>query len=367
MGQAHASAPCPPATNHPFLLLAQVLAGARLPESEEEWAALRAALAGVRQHLRRCGGEPRKSCAATPGRLAAAGHAPLQLWPAITNVLSPRLVPCACSDTSVEALHRELRDFVAMVVAWWEQRKKPDGAPGWGAAAAAADGGQAGSCGATPLLLPRAPEPRLPHPCAAPPSCPAGQGGAGLLKRVASAGVLLGGGGMVPLGPLGKKPCLEYLHLGGHSGLQPPQHPQVVPQATHYGGTIYAAPEIIAHPLLGGGGGSGRLPDRAAGEALGAPGAQGVVIEELNPSAHGGGGYLQALVTTTSEAQLFGQLFPPGGGEAPGSGGGGGAVHSPQAQREGSAENKEVGCGECLLVAGVCCEPLAAWAAGGAC
>ena len=43
--------PCTPlhlTTHHP-----QVLSGARLPESEEEWSALRAALASVRQHLRR--------------------------------------------------------------------------------------------------------------------------------------------------------------------------------------------------------------------------------------------------------------------------------------------------------------------------
>lgn len=59
-----------------------------------------------------------------------------------------------------------------------------------------------------------------------------------LMKRVASAGVLLGPGGVMSLPlslplPAAKKPCLEYLGLGGGS-LQPPQHPQVVPQAYGY-------------------------------------------------------------------------------------------------------------------------------------
>jgi hypothetical protein len=58
----------------------QVLAGARLPESDEEWTALHAALTAVRQHLR--------------------------------------------PDTSVERLYAELRDFVGMVVDWWGNRKK---------------------------------------------------------------------------------------------------------------------------------------------------------------------------------------------------------------------------------------------------
>lgn len=57
-----------------------MLSGARLPESEEEWQALHTALTSVRQHLR--------------------------------------------ADTSVDALHAELRDFVGMVVDWWGNRKK---------------------------------------------------------------------------------------------------------------------------------------------------------------------------------------------------------------------------------------------------
>lgn len=48
-----------------------MLSGARLPEGEEEWAALRSALTGVRQHLR--------------------------------------------SDSSVDLLLSDLKDFVAMV------------------------------------------------------------------------------------------------------------------------------------------------------------------------------------------------------------------------------------------------------------
>ena len=65
-----------------------MLSGARLPESEEEWVALRAALAALRQHLR--------------------------------------------ADSSVDQLTAELRDFVAMVVAWWENRKKGEGGNGSG-------------------------------------------------------------------------------------------------------------------------------------------------------------------------------------------------------------------------------------------
>ena len=78
--------PPPPAL--PSCPRAQVLAGARLPESEEEWSALRTALAGVRKHLR--------------------------------------------PDTSVERLHAELRDFVGMVVDWWGNRKKTEQGGLWG-------------------------------------------------------------------------------------------------------------------------------------------------------------------------------------------------------------------------------------------
>lgn len=79
-GSHAAHATCPPTRGDPC----QVLAGARLPESEEEWAALRTALAGVRQHLR--------------------------------------------PDSSLDLVVADLRDFVQMVVSWWENRKKTDAA-----------------------------------------------------------------------------------------------------------------------------------------------------------------------------------------------------------------------------------------------
>lgn len=62
--QAHPSCAC-------AMLPPQVLAGARLPDGEEEWATLRSALAGVRSHLR--------------------------------------------SDSSVDLLLSDLKDFVSMV------------------------------------------------------------------------------------------------------------------------------------------------------------------------------------------------------------------------------------------------------------
>lgn len=72
--------PASSTTVPPHPACAQVLAGARLPESEEEWGALLAALTSIRQHLR--------------------------------------------PDTTVEHLFAELRDFVGMVVDWWGNRKK---------------------------------------------------------------------------------------------------------------------------------------------------------------------------------------------------------------------------------------------------
>lgn len=147
---------------------AQVLSGARLPESEDEWAALRAALGGVRQHLR--------------------------------------------ADSSVDLLFDELRDFVGMVVSWWEDRKKNEkGEGGGGQACAVVPRGRAASGGccrcrsARPLTAP-----------ALPLATPAGQQVV-LLKRVASAGMLLG--------PLAKKGCMEFLQLapqgaGGMAGHQ---------------------------------------------------------------------------------------------------------------------------------------------------
>lgn len=247
----------------------KVLAGARLPESEEEWAALRAALTGVRQHLR--------------------------------------------PDSSVDLIMAELRDFVQMVVSWWENRKKTD---------------NAGS-------------------------------GAMLLKRAASAGLLLGGGmgASVALGPPAKKPCLDYVQLG------PPHHP---PAPALYSGTLYAAPEIVPVPLLTGSGGSGRLPDRLP--LVGGSGAlDELAVAGENGTQHGGSGYLQhlqsaPLQSAPTDSQLFGQLFQPGGGpdgpavpgvaaahthsprdqlEAAAAAAAGGAVvaYRPQSPREGSADN----------------------------
>ncbi|KAL4448314.1 hypothetical protein ABPG75_005533 [Micractinium tetrahymenae] len=225
----------------------KVLAGARLPEGEEEWTALRAALASVRQHLR--------------------------------------------PDSSVDLILGELRDFVAMVVSWWENRKKTDNA------------------GSSAMLL----------------------------KRAASAGLLLGAGAgaSVALGPPAKKPCLDYIQLG------PPHHP---PAPTLYSGTLYAAPEIVPVPLLTGAGGSGRLPDRLP---LGPPQGSNAAVEELgvpgeNGTQHGGSGYLQHLPPGPTDSQLFDQLFQPGAppagpaapaGAAPHAAG----THSPRAQLEAAA------------------------------
>lgn len=199
---------------------------------------------------------------------------------------------------------------------------------------------------------------------------PGGMNGVHLMKRVASAGMLL-----APF-PLGKRPCLEYAHLAAAAQHdQPLHHPQAPPYPAGGGATYYAAPEIVPVSLLTGGG-SGRLPPppgRAA--AAGAPVIQ--ELPQLDGSTHGGGGYLQHL-TSGSDANLFGQLFPGGGGpgaaaaagrssESPrdqlpapgrldgsdmlpqleaglanGGAGGGYFPQSPRGRREGSAENNEV-------------------------
>lgn len=155
-----------------------------------------------------------------------------------------------------------------------------------------------------------------------------------LLKRAASAGLLLGGGmsASMALGPPAKKPCLDYVQLG------PAHHP---PGPTLYSGTLYAAPEIVPVPLLTAGGGSGRLPDRlplAAGsgalDELAVPGADG--------TQHGGSGYLQHLQSAPTDSQLFDQLFQHGAGPAGPAGPGAamphaGGVHSPREQLEAAA------------------------------
>lgn len=207
--------------------------------------------------------------------------------------------------------------------------------------------------------------PHTHHPPNHPPSrSPSPAGGNGMLmKRVASAGMLL-----APLGlPLSKKVCLEYAPLAPGQHL-PGQHfhpalpsPAQQPQYHHHGGSVYAAPEIVSHPLLGGGGGSGRLPDRLLPSPAAGAGADGDLQaqqqQQHNGTMHGGGGYLQQLTSTTSDLQLFGQLFGGGGGDGRGSqspredmqGNGTGLLDAgadgyqlPEAQREGSAENKEV-------------------------
>lgn len=82
--QAHPSCAC-------AMLPPQVLAGARLPDGEEEWATLRSALAGVRSHLR--------------------------------------------SDSSVDLLLSDLKDFVSMVsVALFAQCASMCISPSWHAA-----------------------------------------------------------------------------------------------------------------------------------------------------------------------------------------------------------------------------------------
>ncbi len=226
--------------------------------------------------------------------------------------------------------------------------------------------------------------PPLHAPCAH-----AGGSAAGLqlMKRAASAGMLL-----APF-PLGKRPCLEYMHLAAaahHDQLlhhpPGPMHPGGFPGAAGggagagpHGGTYYATPEIVPVPLLAPGGGSGPLPPLRREGVAGAP-----VFEEMpqhngNPTVHGGGGFMQQLAGN-SEAELFGELFPGGGdagagaaaaghgsqsprdqqpGRRDGSGvlpplaggmanggmanGGGYLPQSPHDRREGSAENKEVG------------------------
>ena len=191
----------------------------------------------------------------------------------------------------------------------------------------------------------------------------------GLMRRVASAGLMLQGAGMGGMPPA-KKQCLEYVQLA------PP------PQTTVYQSTIYAAPEIVAHQLLGAGG-SGRLPDRLplspGGELAVVPAAaqppqqplqQQPAQQQHEGSGHGGGSYLQHL-TGSGDPQLFGPWFPgdAGGGEgdatsprhhlqqrqaaallpalaAPtGAGSGGDNGYHPQSpkgdRREGSADNRE--------------------------
>lgn len=170
------------------------------------------------------------------------------------------------------------------------------------------------------------------------------------MKRAASAGMLL------PGVPLPKKACLEPYALG------PPHHPP--PNQHYHNGIVYAAPEIVAHPLLTGPGGAVRLPDRLpAGQVViqelhAAPQQpQQAQQQQLDPAMHGGGGYMQQL-QGGGDTELFGQLLPGGNG----SGGrgsqsprghlgqpdlllpleGGYLPQSPPMPREGSAENREV-------------------------
>lgn len=208
-----------------------------------------------------------------------------------------------------------------------------------------------GACNST---LPAQPAPPAPVPF-----CATAGSGAMLLKRAASAGLLLGGGmgASVALGPPAKKPCLDYVQLG------PPHHP---PAPALYSGTLYAAPEIVPVPLLTGSGGSGRLPDRLP--LVGGSGAlDELAVAGENGTQHGGSGYLQhlqsaPLQSAPTDSQLFGQLFQPGGGpdgpavpgvaaahthsprdqlEAAAAAAAGGAVvaYRPQSPREGSADN----------------------------
>lgn len=202
-----------------------------------------------------------------------------------------------------------------------------------------------------------------------------------LMKRVASAGMLL-----APF-PLGKRPCLEYMHLAAaahHDQLlhhpPGPLHPGSFPAAGGgtagagpNGGPYFATPEIVPVPLLAGGG-SGHLPPlRREGAAAGTPMFEELPQHNGNATVHGSGGYMQQLAGN-SEVELFGELFPGGGdagtaagrgsqsprdqlpGRRDGSGvlpplaGGpaanGGGFYQPQSphdRREGSAENKEVG------------------------
>lgn len=220
------------------------------------------------------------------------------------------------------------------------------------------------------------------------------------MKRVASAGMLLGTGALGMSLP--KKQCLEFMPLP-----QPPLLQQQQPPGgctTVYQSTIYSAPEIVPHHLLAGGG-NGQLPDRAqlasSAELLAAAAAAAAAsqpqtarhhIQELrDPSNHGGGGYLAHLQSSlasglpsalpgTADSQLFGPLFPgdhgdgattEAGAASPGDGGdgevgprqaseplpaaldvpargGSGQLNgyypqSPQGDRhEGSADNREV-------------------------
>lgn len=216
----------------------KVLAGARLPESEEEWAAVRSALLSVRQHLR--------------------------------------------TDTSVDRLHGELRDFVAMVVDWWHNRKKAE------------------NCGTVGGGL-----------CS----------GVSLIHRVTSTGLLMGGGNGMQLS---KKPRLDFMQLA--------PIPQALPQTGPppvYQSTIYAAPEIMPHALLTNGGGSAVLPPRAALAAAADDLALQPHQQQAQAQAHNHlqqqlqadeSGYLQHL-PNHSDAHLFGHLFPVNG-----SGGAGGAA-----------------------------------------
>lgn len=184
-----------------------------------------------------------------------------------------------------------------------------------------------------------------------------------LLKRAASAGLLLGGGmgASMALGPPAKKPCLDYVQLG------PPHHP---PASALYSGTLYAAPEIVPVPLLTGSGGSGRLPDRLP-LAGGSGALDELAVAGENGTQHGGSGYLQhlqgaPLQSAPTDSQLFDQLFQPGAAPAvPGvalphagathsprhqleagaaaaaaAAGGVAAVYRPQSPREGSADNQ---------------------------
>ena len=279
------------------------------------------------------------------------------------------------------------------VVSWWENRKKTENGGCWlcchvlpgngppllGTTQQAVEG--SASCIHRCCRFPRVSTWRSCGPPlnrrSALPNAGGATAGLQLMKRVASAGMLL-----APF-PLGKRPCLEYMHLAAaahHDQLlhhpPGPLHPGSFPAAgggTANGGPYFATPEIVPVPLLAGGG-SGHLPPlRREGAVAGAP-----MFEELpqyngNATVHGSGGYMQQLAGN-SEVELFGELFPGGGdagaaagrgsqsprdqlpGRRDGSGvlpplaGGpaanGGGFYQPQSphdRREGSAENKEVG------------------------
>lgn len=272
-------------------------------------------------------------------------------------------------------------NLLPQVVSWWENRKKTENGGlcrSWHHLSYST----AAACRPAQTWRPALTAARI---------LPLGAGGAAglqLMKRAASAGMLLAS---YPL-PNGKRPCLEYMHLAAAAHhdqlLHHPPGPLPFPSGgggggagAGHGGTYYATPEIVAVPLLAGGG-SGQLPPlRHEGGPAGAP-----VFEELpqhgaNPTIHGGGGFLQQLATN-SEAAMFGELFPGGGGggtaaaaavgrgsQSPreqlqqgagrldgsgmlppmANGGGGYYPQSPHNRREGSAENKEVGGGDQLV------------------